>query len=355
MSAVSPATVLCTTACALLCATGSAQYAVTPAGLEHVQGNANSSLPFQGVSSRYQQVHDAADIRALNGRRPFLASGLHLRPASTYQIPARVWDVELTLGATSKTAATMSTSFAANFTATPTTVLPMQSVSLPAGVGVGGNPNPPLWIIPFKQVFSYSTAGGGLCWEWRHKNGKDNSLAPMDAVTFVFAGAPSVLPQFGAGCTANGRTRPARSDAVIAAGQLTAGLVDGPSSAAVVAVLGLSRADLAVAGWCEKVYPTPSITLAGATDPAGRFALGSVPVANLQIAPYFEVYIQYGFADPTLPNGIGLSSLGTVATPPNGGSLVSRLYSVGTTNGNENATSGFLSRYQGLVTMLKIF
>ena len=121
-----------------LAAASSAQttrYAMTPAGSEFHPGNYNNTYPFSGVSAHYQQIHDAVDMRALNGGNTMLMVALGFRPAATQTINARTWDVQLSMSSTTVNAASMSATFSANVTTTPTVVLPYTKVNAPAGQG----------------------------------------------------------------------------------------------------------------------------------------------------------------------------------------------------------------------------
>src|SRR5690606_31262791 len=120
-----------------LCAQISSKHAVSPAGFAHISGNRNNTIPFYGMSATYQQIHDAVDMQATTGSPTLLMTGMAFRPAGTFNITAHQWDVQLTLGHTSVSAATASATFANNFTTTPTTVLPYTTVNGPAGKGLG--------------------------------------------------------------------------------------------------------------------------------------------------------------------------------------------------------------------------
>ncbi|MCA8956218.1 MAG: hypothetical protein KDC87_09090, partial [Planctomycetes bacterium] len=76
------------------------KYASTPAGSEFQPGNTNNTYPWYGLSACYQQVHDAVDMAALNGRQTMVISGVEFRPAANYSIAARSWNAQITLGIT---------------------------------------------------------------------------------------------------------------------------------------------------------------------------------------------------------------------------------------------------------------
>lgn len=328
------------------------KYAVSPAGMEYLGGNSNNTFPFQGVSSSYQQVHDAVDLAALNGGAPMVISGMHFRPARTFTIPARSWECQITLSVTSTTAATMSTTYSANLGPTPKIVVPYTRFSLPAGRGTNSNPNPPLWKFPFKNIFPYFSVTGNLCWDWRQRNAGTRTTSPMDAVRGTL-GAVMAAPNFGTGCTATGRSAAAKANVNVAGGNITMGLTNGAASAAAFLAIGLRRVPVSI-GWCAPIYTTPQILIGGTTDAGGSWRAATTPSSVLTITPYTEVYAQFAFADAGLAAGLGLSDLGIVTSPPNGGSYVSRVWTIGSTNGSETATTGSIGRNYGLVTMFTV-
>ncbi|MCA8954630.1 MAG: hypothetical protein KDC87_01070 [Planctomycetes bacterium] len=336
---------------ALACSTvGQTKYASSPAGSEYQPGNTNNTYPFYGASSTYQQIHDAVDMAALNGRQPMVLNGMEFRPAATFNIPARSWNAQITLGVTTQTAATMSTTYASNFTSTPTIVLPYTNLSGAAGKGVGSTvPNAWLWRFPFTTIFPYVAAQGNLCWEWRHNNATA-TVTPLDAMSSSYAGSPTVTSNFGTGCTATGRSSPASASLTIAGGNITAALKDGASSAAAFLAIGLVRSNTSI-GWCAPLYTAPAILVGGSTDAAGAWTAGTAPTSVLTAPSYAEIYTQYAFADAGLSSGIGLSDLAGVGTAANGGLYCARLYTINTSgNGGETATTGTKTSQYGLVT-----
>ncbi|MCA8957416.1 MAG: hypothetical protein KDC87_15175 [Planctomycetes bacterium] len=330
-------------------------HAFTPAGTRYWGGNYNNTWPFSGASARYQQIHDAVDVAATNGRRPLVIRGISFRPGGISPIVARQWDVQLTLGHTSVSSATITNSFTANFTTTPTLVLPYKSVSVPAApAGSTTAANPIAWTIPFAAVFPYVPALGNLCWEWQSKNATSTTTF-MDASKLPTAEAPQIAPAYGTGCTASGRSQPAAATLAPVASNFEASLTNGPANAGAILWVGLRRDETTVPGWCAPFYLLPSIAVSGSTDSTGTWKAGSVPVVSLHVTPYAEVYLQFGFADSTLPGGVGLSNLGIITTRPNQASYVTRMASSITSGqGYENATTGTVYANSGLVTIFEI-
>jgi hypothetical protein len=330
-------------------------YAFTPAGTRHFIGNSNNTWPFSGASARYQQIHDAVDVAATNGRRPLIVNGMSFRPDGIGAVGARQWDLQVTFGHTAVTAASMTITFSTNFTLPPTVVLPYKTVSVPAAPqGSTTVPNPISWTIPFASLFFYTAPLGNLCWEWQSRNATSSST-PMDACTVPRTETPQIAPNHGTGCTAAGRTQPASASFVTAGSNFASSLVNGPSNAAAMMWVGLGRTEFTVANWCAPLLQIPLVSVTGTTDAGGTWGTGAVPIATLDTTPYAEIYAQYGFVDGSLPGGVGLSDLGIVTTRPNQASFMTRMASPITgVQGNENVTTGNIYRYSGLVTILNI-
>ena len=340
---------------ALLGASLAAQnYAFTPAGTRHFIGNSNNTWPFSGASARYQQVHEAVDVQATNGRRPLVINGVSFRPDGIRAIVARSWDVQLGFGHTSVTAATISGTFSSNITSALTIVHPYKTVNVPAAAaGSRTVPNPVSWTLPFAVPFIYTPALGNLLWEWRSRNAFVAST-PMDACRGPNGETPRIAPNAGTGCVASGQTNPAAADFTASGGNFVSTLTGARASTPAVLWIGLRRTELNL-GWCQPLLLVPSIQLSGTTSATGTWSAGSIGQTSLNSTPYVEVYAQYGFVDASLPGGVGVSDLGIVTTQPNQALFMTRVSSLITSNqGYENATSGTAYRNSGLVTILNI-
>jgi hypothetical protein len=346
----------------LVCASGSglnaqvaAKHVVSPAGFEHISGNTGVGVPFRGASARYQQMYDAVDLQAITGSPSQIMTGIGFRPFSTRSIPARQWDVQLALGHTSVPVAQMSTTFANNFTATPTIVLPYTIVNGQAGQGKSAiRPNDLLWVFPFQTPFTWVAPVGNLCLEWRHRN---SVLAntPMDGMDPSFISTTTVGANYGKGCTASGQSGAATCSHSIVGGNFQLALANARANSAALMWLGLQSAEFTVPGWCTPLYVNVLATVTGTTDGTGNWASGSAPAALLNVAPYVEVYTQYAFLDATLGAGIGLSDRGVLCAPAHGAQFVSRVWSLSTTgNGSENATTGTTTPTAALITYFTI-
>jgi len=341
----------------LLSVTATAQltkYAVTPAGHEFHPGNSNNTYPFRGVSSHYQQIHDATDMMSLHGGGVQIMTHMGFRPASTFNIPARQWDVQISLSPTTVTAAAMSTTFSANATTTPTVVLPYTTLKAAAGKGLGSTvPNKILWSFPFKQLYIYTPGPGrNLLWEWQSKNGGTQITTPMDACSGttrpVLRGA-----SIGSGCTPTGKTLPAQAQVTVA-GTASLSLANAAASAQALLWIGVQRTNLTGPGWCSTLYLNPLIVVAGNTNSAGTWNAASVPASSLPATRYWEAFAQFGFADKGLVGGFGLSNMAVFSGPANRGHHVSRLYRLSGANGSETAATGSRGTTYGLITMFTI-
>jgi hypothetical protein len=336
----------------------STRYAVSPAGFARVSGNANNNAPFYGASGTYQQIHDAFDLQAITGASTLSMRGMAFRPSAKWTVAAQTWDLQLKLGHTSVSAATMTNTFASNFTVAPTTVLPYTTVNGPAGKGLGSSrPNDVLYIIPFKTPFTYVAALGNLCWEWRHRNNAINAAtSPMDAVHSSYTGSVTAGANYGTGCTATGQTIAATCSNSIAGGNIHLALANGRANSPALVWLGLQSAEFTIPGWCAPLYVSPLASASGMTNVSGGWASASAPTSVMNLSPYAEVYTQYAFLDAARAGGIGLSDRGVISAPAHGSNYVSRMYVISRAgNGSENATRGTVLTIRfGLVTHFAI-
>jgi len=338
----------------LLAVTAPAQttkYAVTPAGHEFHPGNSNNTYPFSGVAAHYQQIHDGTDMASLNGGSVMIMTHIGFRPQGTRTIAARQWDLQITLSPTTVNAASMSTTFSANVTTTPTVVMPYIKTNAPTGTGTSTTvPNKVLWSFPFKQLFIYSPGPGkNLLWEWQSKNSTSASTF-MDACSGTTSPAPRAA-NFGSGCTATGKSSPTQAQAIVSGGTGSLSLINAPASAQSLLWVGVRRTNITGPGWCSSLYVNPLLAVAGSTDSTGTWKV--VSTASLKTTAYWEAFAQFGFADKGLVGGFGLSDMAVFAGPPNVGKYASRLWRLGG-NGSENATTGSRGLNYAVVTIFTI-
>ncbi len=340
----------------LPCTAGLLGQSITlPAGLQHLSGNTAATQPFAGTSARYQQIHDAVDLAGANGRRSLLASSIAFRPSGTSSFAARSWNVQVTMAYTTRTAATMSSTFAENLGKAPTAVLPYTLVSSPASKGTGSSPNRPAWQLPFRTPFLLDSSLGNLCWQWQHHSSTTSTAAAMDAIQGSSPwGGVRILPNVGSGCIPTGRTQPAVSDLRIQKGYVDAHLIGAPSNTPAVVWVGLRRRETKLAGFCAPLLVEPMLDLRGRTNAAGWWYAGSLSTLALDRGPYAEMFIQYAFGDPGQANGVGLSNLAVAATPTSGARFVSTIATRSDQlNSRHNDTLGKSWPDFGLVTLFQ--
>ena len=144
--------------------------------------DSNNTIPWWSQSATYQQIHDATDLGNVFGSPVAVINSIHLRKDGllTTVPAARSLDLTISLGHTAVTAATATTDFATNLGGAASVVLPNTTVNLPALSNVSV-PNPVGWSFPFTAPFTYQTALGGLCWEFRFHSSTSTGSAPLDA------------------------------------------------------------------------------------------------------------------------------------------------------------------------------
>ena len=336
----------------ILCTVGIAQgrLIVTPAGYEFQAANSANTFPLGRTSASYQQIHDATDMAALNGGNAAILTGMQFRPARSYTIAARTFEVQITLSETSTTAANMSSTFSANFGTKSTTVLPYTKFSLPSGAGTNSSPNAILWKFPFKTIYPYNHKNGNLLWDWRHKNSTSTTNAFFDFVS----GVPTAhtIASVGTGCTATGQTNPATASLVTSGSNYVARLSNARASSAAFAAVGIARTSQSI--WCGTLYVVPLLVVGGTTNSSGTWDAASAPTSILNRTTYREAFLQFAFADAGVPGGIGLSNYAVGAPPAHGAKYVKRLWNVSASNGAESATSGSTGS-NGLITTFTAF
>jgi hypothetical protein len=285
-------------------------------------GNNGNTFPLGQFNSSYQQIHDAVDMGALNGGFPMILSGMDFRPALSYQMTARTFEVQITLSATSVTSAAMSTTFTANFGTQTSVVLPFTRVNLPAGGGNGSNPNATLWKFPFTTIFPYAASNGNLCWDWRQRSSTSNASTFFDSTSTT--PTTPITKSVGTGCTATGQTTAATANLTLSAPNLVAALANGRATSPAFVALGTMRTVTPL--WCGTLYVAPAIIAGGITDSSGGWTVGTFPASTLSVSPYAELFMQYAFADAGVSGGVGLSNYAVGGGPPNGTLYVARLW-----------------------------
>jgi hypothetical protein len=170
---------------------------VLPAAQATRFGDSDNGIPFASTPIQYQQVFDGTDIGS-----PFLAIGLSLRQDEAYAgHRGQTVDLEIALGHTTYSAATLTSTFASHFTAGRTTRQPRRQVALPDMSPT--RPTDPRVVIvdlPFTRVFPISPGQNLLIEVINRGNGNGNFgfPFPLDAAT-----NPRTTQLVGNGATGN--------------------------------------------------------------------------------------------------------------------------------------------------------
>lgn len=317
-----------------------------------LEGGSNNTIPWWSQSGTYQQVHDASDLAAVFGSPVAVINSIHLRKDgfSGGTVAARTLDLEINLGHTTISAAAPSTTFATNLGSSPANVLPYTTISLPA-LSNTSLPNPAGWSFPFATPFTYVSATGNLCWEFRHRNASVTS-AVLDAVSINNL---TSFPAFGGGCIATGQTQAASISTrslALNTGNYRNLLARGAASAPAALLLGGARQQITIPGLCAALEFLPLVDLPGGTDGAGSWDL-TIPLGSLVGSPSATLISQFVFVDAGLGLGIGVSDAWQVTTPPLSINNVARIWYApsGGTTGFELGTTGTTGSSYGLVTI----
>jgi hypothetical protein len=327
-----------------------------PSSLTTVEGNANNTIPFWATSSTYQQVHDDRDMLALNGGAPVLVLGMGFRKdgGGSTSIPGRTMDVQIAVNVTTFDASTMTTTFATNLGATPTIAFPYAQVNMPTLLPIS-TPNPVGFSIPFAAPYPFLSAPGNhFVWEMRIRNASSNANASMDASS---GSAVSIL-SLGTGCVVSGQSRPANIGTrgfTLTTGTYRNKLDLATATTPASFFLGVQPQQITLPGLCSSLEVAPLVVLNGVTDASGSWDLVLSTGYSLVGYPSMRLVGQFVFFDATLPLGLGLSNATDMTTPGPELSRITRLWNAPFQGGagNENATTGSMDRYYGLVTILQ--
>ena len=331
-------------------------YHWSPTGANKFTGGTNNTIPFWGLSARYQQIHDAVDFGPTTTMK-----GLAMRPLGNRTLTGRTWEMLITMTHTKVAANAMSTTFATNLAGINTkevfgTSKAYKKFSWKNFTSSGStNPKPPAFTIPFDNTYLYLRALGNLCWDWRHKNATATAFMVMDATSGT-SQRGAVLPSVGKGCFVGKSLVPATAritnTGIGAAGNIfQATLSNATASQAAILALGITQQNIKL-GWCTDVELVPVVLAFGKTNASGSWTFQG-PIASTAGASAVSVYMQYAYNDAGQGAGLGLSNMVGYRTPNiPGGSGVSRLWkaaSNGRTSGDELATTGSRGYRFGLV------
>ena len=180
MRFLAPATILALT---LFTATATPQEVtrVIPRALSTTGAYRSSDALFPEAPIRVQQIVNARNLNA-----PLILRSLSLAPYGTRSSPraGQEIDLEIRLGHTSRTAAQMTPSFAANATGPLTTVFRQRYrlPDIPANTGTAGF----TITLPFQIPFRYSPEQGHLLIEWTKSNTTPGLSYPLEVDSVFF-------------------------------------------------------------------------------------------------------------------------------------------------------------------------
>ncbi len=321
-------------------------YVVSPAAFADYRGTSNNTFPLYWSNARYQQIH--GDMQGT----PRVFKGMSFR-RSQFSRPARTITVAINLGDSSYAA--RSTTFASNFTTTPTNVFPTGPVNLPDWTNSAGViPEPWTAHFPYSTPFVYLGLSD-LCWEFLVTgNTNTSSSYPTDAYsnsTTMYAG----LAQLGTGCIVGSNTLPMTQTMNVTTSTSTNNLsfggsiARGPASTTAVMMVGIVNLNLSVAGLCEKLYPFQVWSFNISLSSSGS---GSMPTLSVPHNPAWagqHVFAQTVALDTNQPGlPFALSNGTDVNLPPfaPGPINICRVYN----SSSSSATTGTLGSNYGLIT-----
>ena len=311
------------------------------------EGTRNNAFPFSFAAGTYQQVHDYEDMVNVIGSSSRLLTGVVFRKdgAITGTVAARTMTVSITVGHTAVNSASLTTTFASNFTQATQLVLPSTLINLPA-LNAVSIPNPDGWTIPWAIPFVYVAApGNNLLWEWRHTGGTATGGA-LDATSSATA---TTNTNEGVGCVASGQATVASITARslnMTSPSYSQTLSRGAANQPAIFFLGVQRTLLNLPGACAPLRTLPLVEVAGATDAAGTWAL-SFPTPDLRGTPSVDLLGQFVWLDPGYAIGFALSDMSSIVTPLAGAHRLSRTYHSTDANATTGNGSGL---FYGLVT-----
>ncbi|MHC4852942.1 MAG: hypothetical protein ACYTF5_13090, partial [Planctomycetota bacterium] len=277
--------------------------------------------------------------------------GLGFRPAGTFTLPGRTWELRLAVGQCPNSADNASATFASNLPKPTTVFATSTTFSKFSFQTVKGtkDPNPIAFTVPFNSNYIYiPLLNSHFCWEWRYKNATTNQTMPADAIAGRL-GRGTIMPSIGAGC-GNARSTVKinyRSPNYF----YDSTLANAATGARAMAMVGIVKQQTPLPGWCSNLETIPVFHIFGTTNAAGSMTVSGA-LALLKGVPQLHIYTQYAFVDKSKPFGVGLSDTSVYRTNLPGGWQMSRIYKAafgGTTNGDELATSGSVGKNYGLV------
>jgi hypothetical protein len=324
-------------------------YTVSPAAYEIAPGNGGNTIPFWSATHRYQQIHgDLTTARVI--------TALALRRSAGSGGPARTLDLEVLMCASSF--ASSSTTFAANYIGTPTTVRARGSLNLPDWSTSQGSPEPWTLIVPFTTPFPH-TAQNDLLWEWVIHATTSTSTYATDAFSGHSANTRvnAAITNLGTGCVATGKVSPMTQTmqlyTLTSPQTLNFSLTttNAPNSATSSILIGPVNPNLTVPGLCEKLFSIGLWTLPATSSASGTI---SQPVVSAPFSAAWvglKLFVQTASIDagqPGLPFALSRGQQGVIPPLFPGPVPIQRIWSnssTATTGSKETYPYGLITRF----------
>jgi hypothetical protein len=296
----------------LLTAALTAQSIVFPSTHTTIANGASSItwFPLSDGVSRQQIVFEGWDLN-IPANTPITRIGFRHDPG--FSSVARQVQLEVRVGASTATAATMSTTYDSNFTGSPTTVFPLGLYGLPPFSSGSSNS---IWYINFTTPFLYT--GGNLVVEFRvfaNNNGNQSFSYGIDRALFV-----SPVTNGVPGCMHAGGQVPTFAHQPTAIGtNWTMNLSQAPASAPVALLLAVgqtmpapySLAALGIGPSCLGQMPGSFAGFSGTTNTFGSATWSLAIPANLALN-YLRVTGQVVALDIFSPGSLVVSNASQV-------------------------------------------
>jgi len=322
-----------------------AQSILYPSTMQNIANGSSStaSWPLSNGITRCQIVYEDWDLN-IPANTPITRIGF--RQDGAQNAASQLLQLEVRLGTTNATAATLSNTFDNNFAGSPTTVFPLGVFTLPA---LTSTSNATIWInFPTPWVYP----GGNLLAEFRvygNNNGNQGFYYPLDACSFV-----SPLNHGVPGCPHSGNQTPVLTNAATAIGNTWyLYLSQAPAGTAVALfvtpgqglVPGYSLASLGLQQSClGQLSPTGLTSFSATTSTSGNVQW-SIPVPFNLALNNFVISSQAVAFDFFSPGNLVVS---------NGDSVQFGVYPQQTliySSGSATATTGSQYLNFGLVTL----
>jgi hypothetical protein len=326
--------------------------AVFPSDHASIEGSSyQGSFPFSNGISRQQAIYHRRDLTIPNGAR-ISRVGVRQDAASSstgYRVQLEVLMGQTTLD-TRAVANAVTSTFATNYTGTPTTAFARRIVDLPNLTATSARPAPTNVMVALDAPFTYSNTQN-LIVDWMtpaNANGNQAFGYYMD-----FAGTVSATTEFGTACRTSGSSTPrCYFNHTVVGSTCSVNLAGSSGSSPSSLFLGVNRQPnpvpldgIGMPG-CF-LHIDPMVTVSTNTNSSGGASL-SFPVPNELFFIRRSLVAQYVSAD-LFANNLGLvSSNGAQVTIG-----VAPLLTVVVATGSTTATTGSVYRDNGSVSVFE--